>query len=130
MAGSTYTWIGGSGSADAPSNWSPTGGPNDGDTVIIPNGTVVADFNPNLVGDLVEIGGTGGVTAAAIFPGDSLTNFGTPTLDSGTVIAIARGNQSPARSGRCGSPPARSAPASRRATFGSRRTLRCTLMTC
>jgi T5SS/PEP-CTERM-associated repeat protein len=88
MAGSTYTWIGGSGSADLPSNWSPTGGPNDGDTVIIPNGTVVTDFDPNLVGNIVEIGGTGGVTAAAIFPGDSLTNFGTPTLDAATVIDL------------------------------------------
>jgi T5SS/PEP-CTERM-associated repeat protein len=36
----TFTWFGGSGSGDVPTNWTPAGPPNTGDTAIVNSGTV------------------------------------------------------------------------------------------
>ncbi len=43
MAGNTFTWFGGSGSGDVPTNWTPSGPPNSGDTAIVNAGTVQLD---------------------------------------------------------------------------------------
>ena len=55
---------------------------------------------------------------------------GGPPPGSGIQLSIARANQSRARPGRCGFPPARAGPAGRRARYGCRTTLRCILATC
>ena len=99
MAGKTYTWIGGSSFAAIATNWSPTGQPKPvGDTAIVPSGTVVSQFDLQLNNNTIEAGGTGGVTAGGIFSGDTLTNFGTPTLDSATVFDLLVPGQTTAES--------------------------------
>jgi fibronectin-binding autotransporter adhesin len=98
MAGSTFTWIGGSSFATIATNWSPTGGPGAGDTAIIPSGTVVAQQDAQLHSNTVEIGGTAGATAAISFTGDALLNAATPTVDSGAVFDMLVPGQTTAES--------------------------------
>ena len=66
MAGSTWTWNGGSAAASS-THWTLTSGagnashyPLSGDTAIIPDGTVVAQLDPNLVDNTIALGGTAG----------------------------------------------------------------------
>src|SRR6185312_3174073 len=83
MAGSTFTWIGNSGSAlpaDDPLDWSPSGPPHGGDSAIINAGTLLftdAGIQPATIyldRATLEFFGTGSTTPQ------------NPTLDSATVI--------------------------------------------
>ena len=95
MAGSTWTWNGGSAAASA-SNWTLTSGtgntdqqPTADDTAIVADGTVVTGLELKLEGNTIDIGGTAGIAAALIASGDTFINFGTPSADGTTVIASA-----------------------------------------
>ncbi len=95
MAGSTWTWNGGS-AAGSSTNWRLLSGagntkhyPVSGDTAIIPDGTVDGGVDPSLVGNTIEVGGTSGTVAALSVSGDAFTNFATPSADAATLIDSA-----------------------------------------
>ena len=46
----TYTWVGGTGLASNPANWSPDGTPRAGDIAIIGSGTAIFDGKGELCG--------------------------------------------------------------------------------
>ena len=80
MAASTWQWTGSSWILISGSG-NPSGGPQSGDTAIIPPGTSLdTGFNPQLTGNTGLLGGTFTVS------GDAFTNLGTPTFDSATLI--------------------------------------------
>ncbi len=84
----TYTWIGPSGGAAASTiaaDWSPFGGPPaTGDTAVIGlNGTVLAGDGPLKSNTVILAGGR------ISFAGDSLVAFGTPSIDSASLITTA-----------------------------------------
>ena len=81
MAGSTYTWNGGTGSANTPTNWTPNGVPNSGDTAIALSGDVILPVDAQLNSNRLE-----GSNVTLTFVGDLSTNFGSPTTDPTTVI--------------------------------------------
>src|SRR5262245_35093841 len=81
MAGSTFTWNGGTASATDPSQWTPTGVPDVGDTAIVTAGDVLFPLDTQLTSNTIEVGG-----ATLSFTGDSLLNFGAPTLDQNSLI--------------------------------------------
>ena len=91
---STWTWNGGSGAADSPSNWTLVGGPGNvpgtpqaGDTAIVTTGTAVMPFDGTLSGETVLIGGTTG--AEIDFSGDTARTAGAPSMDGSTVMSSA-----------------------------------------
>lgn len=88
MAGSTFTWIGGSGAASVAANWSPSGGPQPGDTAIVPSGTVVLPTDQILTGNTYAIGGTSGTTAALSFSNDQPFSLATPALDTASIVDL------------------------------------------
>ena len=96
MAGSTWSWLGGTGSGSISANWTlvagagdPSGTPQAGDIAIITGGTVLTDFGSQLNGNTVEIGGTGGTVAAFSFSGGPTLDLSVPTLDDATVLTNA-----------------------------------------
>ncbi len=54
MAGNTFTWFGGTGSGQTASNWSPSGPPGSGDTVVVNSGTVQLT-NVALSGNTIDL---------------------------------------------------------------------------
>ncbi|HVC59617.1 MAG TPA: Hint domain-containing protein [Acetobacteraceae bacterium] len=94
MAGSTWTWLGGTGSGDVSSNWTLTAGsgngsgvPEAGDTAINAGGTILLT-DPGFTGNTVELGGTAGV-AALFGAGDTATTFMNPSFDGNTLLTSA-----------------------------------------
>jgi T5SS/PEP-CTERM-associated repeat protein len=84
MAASTWLWNGSAWTLESgPGN--SHNAPTSGDTAIIPGGTVTAETDPNLNGNIVEIGGTAG-PAVGIFPGDQAMTFADPTFDALTLV--------------------------------------------
>jgi T5SS/PEP-CTERM-associated repeat protein len=96
MAGSTWTWKGGSGSESSSTNWTLISGPGNGfgypqagDVAIDAGGTIVVGPDPGFLGNTIELGGTAGTIAALAVSGDDLTTFGSPTANAATVIDTA-----------------------------------------
>ena len=82
MAGNTYTWFGGSGSADSSSNWTPSdGGPNAGDTAIVRSGTAILPNDAQLNSNTLAV-----ASATISFTGDQSLNFSIPTTDENSLI--------------------------------------------
>jgi T5SS/PEP-CTERM-associated repeat protein len=104
----TFTWIGPQGvttSGDIPSDWSPTGQPQPGDTAIVNAGGTLSVGDGQFQSNTAFLnGGTGGGTAAArlIFSGDTsvsypnVLQYGTsngfgPSIDGNSTITTAPG---------------------------------------
>jgi T5SS/PEP-CTERM-associated repeat protein len=95
MAGSTWTWNGGTAGGSS-NNWTLTSGPGNakqgpqaGDTAIVSDGTVLVGSDPSFEGNTIEIGGTAGAQVALVVSGDASTTFATPSADSATLITTA-----------------------------------------
>ncbi len=93
MASSTWSWIGGNGSATISANWTLTFGPGNSesvpqnnDMVVVTDGTVDTGLDLQLVGNTIAVAGTGGTVAAISFAGDSTITAANPTFDSNSVI--------------------------------------------
>jgi T5SS/PEP-CTERM-associated repeat protein len=104
MVGNTFTWTGGSGSVNDPTNWgwisgpagSVPGPPNSGDTVLVTSGTLNLPLDATLSANTLEIAGTGGTAAALVFQGDGLITPSNPSLDSTTLIeSLVQGQAGP-----------------------------------
>jgi hypothetical protein len=77
MAGSTWTWNGGTAGGSS-NNWTLTSGPGNakqgpqaGDTAIVSDGTVLVGSDPSFEGNTIEIGGTAGAQVALVVSGDA-----------------------------------------------------------
>ena len=84
----TFTWNGGTGSGGDPTQWTPNGTPNTGDSGIVTSGTVLGGNNTQFSNNTLYLGGTSG-TAAFVTDGGDVINFMTPTVDFQTVITSA-----------------------------------------
>ncbi|MDE2580414.1 MAG: Hint domain-containing protein, partial [Rhodospirillales bacterium] len=100
MAGNTFSWIGGTASANSPSDWSliagpvgTSGPPHAGDTVIITSGEPILPLDATLSATTVEVAGTAGV-ASILFQGDGGLTLTNPTVDSQSVIESSVQGQS------------------------------------
>ena len=83
VAGTLYTWFGGTGSPGDPNNWSPTGNPSNGDSALVTAGTIQAT-DPQLFGNTIYLG-----AATLQFSGGYGTNLLNPTLDSLSYITTS-----------------------------------------
>ena len=80
----TFTWNGGTGAGDDPSQWTPTGTPGTGDSAIVASGTLLGGNNTHLNGNTLFLG-----SAAFITGGDNSITFMSPTFDFQTVLTSA-----------------------------------------
>jgi T5SS/PEP-CTERM-associated repeat protein/uncharacterized repeat protein (TIGR03803 family) len=90
LSPSTWQW------ENVSNSWSLVSGPGNGwlqpqqgDTAIINAGTVSGGTHLNLVGNTIELGGTGGMVAAFFAAGDTSTTASNPTIDHNSVIDSA-----------------------------------------
>ena len=81
MAGTTFTWNGGTGDANDPSNWTPNGNPDSGDIAIIPSGNAITPAGSQLNNNTVDIG-----NGTISLSGDPGITYFTPTLDNSSTI--------------------------------------------
>jgi T5SS/PEP-CTERM-associated repeat protein len=87
----TFTWNGGSASAADPTQWTPAGIPNAGDTAIVLSGDALLPTDAQLNSNTLEIG-----SATVSFTGDNSLSFAVPTLDQNTEITSLATNVSTA----------------------------------
>ncbi len=92
----TWLWIGGTARGDTPGAWSWVSGPvngfnspQQGDSAIVTNGTILFGTNPQLTSNTIHLGGTAGTVAALSGVGDSSTTFMSPSLDQNSTITSA-----------------------------------------
>ncbi|MGC8476379.1 MAG: Hint domain-containing protein [Acetobacteraceae bacterium] len=73
--------------------------PTAGDTAIITVGTVLIPLDATLVGNTVELGGTGGTVAGLQFQGDAAISLSNPSLDGNTLVeSLVQGQSTAAQS--------------------------------